>query len=49
MDARSAKSILILEDEPLIALDHDLHVGELALRRSQYFPRVLGPRMAPIN
>jgi DNA-binding response OmpR family regulator len=27
MDARSAKSILILEDEPLIALDHDLHVG----------------------
>lgn len=26
MDARTTTSILILEDEPLIALDHDLHV-----------------------
>jgi DNA-binding response OmpR family regulator len=37
MDARTARSILILEDEPLIALDHDLHVGRAGFTQVTIF------------
>ncbi|WP_426130237.1 response regulator [Pararhizobium sp. PWRC1-1] len=37
MDARAAKSILILEDEPLIALDHDEIVGQAGFTQVAIF------------
>lgn len=37
MDATTAKSVLILEDEPLIALDHDLHVGRAGFTQITIF------------
>lgn len=37
MDARTTRSILILEDEPLIALDHDLHVRQAGFTQITMF------------
>lgn len=37
MDARTTKSILILEDQPLIALDHEQHVGRAGFTQVRIF------------
>jgi DNA-binding response OmpR family regulator len=37
MDTKAAKSILILEDEPLIALDHDQHAEQAGFTQVMIF------------
>jgi DNA-binding response OmpR family regulator len=44
MDARTAKSILILEDEPLIALDHDEIVERAGFRQVTIFSNCAAAR-----
>jgi hypothetical protein len=40
MDARTSKSILILEDEPFIALDHDETAERAGFCAGYYFPHL---------